>query len=87
MKVSDFTIEPVPRKAIQSFIHKWHYSHDTNGIQQTQCFALFDNLGSFGFPRMIGAMIYALPSMKSTAAKYNPDNPDRCWELKVVLYR
>ena len=25
--------------------------------------------------RMIGAMIYALPSMKSTAAKYNPDNP------------
>ena len=32
--------------------------------------------------KMIGAMIYALPSMKSTAAKYNPDNPDRCWELR-----
>ena len=75
-KVSDFKIEPVPRSAIQSFVHKWHYSHDTNGVQQTQCFALFDN------NRMIGAMIYALPSMKSTAAKYNPDNPDRCWELR-----
>jgi len=32
--------------------------------------------------KMIGAMIYALPSMKSTAAKYNPDNPLRCWELR-----
>ena len=52
MKVSDFTIEPVPRSAIQSFV------------------------------KMIGAMIYALPSMKSTAAKYNPDNPLRCWELR-----
>ena len=82
MRVSDYTVEPVSRKAIQSFVHKWHYSHDTNGIQQTQCFALFDNLGSFGLPRMIGAMIYALPSMKSTAAKYNPDNPDKCWELR-----
>ena len=52
IKVSDFIIEPVPRSAIQSFVHKWHYSHDTNGIQQTQCFALFDGM------TMIGAMIY-----------------------------
>ena len=57
MKVSEFTIEPVDRKVIQSFIHRWHYSHDTNGIQQTQCFALFAG------EKMIGAMIYALPSM------------------------
>ena len=76
IKVSDFIIEPVPRSAIQSFVHRWHYSHDTNGVQQTQCFALFDDM------KMIGAMMYALPSMKSTAAKYNPDNPDRCWELR-----
>ena len=76
MKVSNFKVEPVPRSAIQSFVHKWHYSHDTNGVQQTQCFALFDDM------KMIGAMIYALPSMKSTAAKYNPDNPLRCWELR-----
>jgi hypothetical protein len=75
-KVSDFKIEPVPRSAIQKFVERWHYSHSTNGVQQTQCFALFDDM------RMIGAMIYALPSMKSTAAKYNPDNPDRCWELR-----
>ncbi len=76
IKVSDFIIEPVPRSAIQSFVEKWHYSHSTNGVQQTQCFALFDDM------KMIGAMIYALPSMKATAAKYNPDNPLRCWELR-----
>ena len=76
MKVTDFTIEPVERKVVQSFVHKWHYSHSTNGVQQTQCFALFNG------EKLIGAMMYALPSMKSTAAKYNPDNPLRCWELR-----
>ena len=75
-KVSDFTVEPVPRSAIQKFVEKWHYSHSTNGVQHTQCFALFDGM------TMIGAMIYALPSMKATAAKYNPINPLRCWELR-----
>ena len=76
LKVKDFTVEPVPRSAIQKFIEKWHYSHSTNGVQHTQCFALFDGM------KMIGSMMYALPSMKATAAKYNPDNPDRCWELR-----
>ena len=76
MKVSDFTVESVPRSAIQKFIEKWHYSHSTNGVQHTQCFALFDGM------TMIGAMMYALPSMKATAAKYNPINPDRCLELR-----
>ena len=76
IKVSDFTVEAVPRSAIQKFVEKWHYSHSTNGVQHTQCFALFDGM------TMIGAMIYALPSMKATAAKYNPINPLRCWELR-----
>ncbi|MBC8427856.1 MAG: hypothetical protein H8D94_00130 [Candidatus Pelagibacter sp.] len=76
LKVRDFTVEPVDRKVIQSFIHRWHYSHDTNGIQQRQCFALYDD------NKIIGAIIYAIPSMPNTAKKYNPDNPDRCWELR-----
>ena len=76
LKVRDFTIEPVDRKVIQSFIHRWHYSHDTNGIQQRQCFALYDD------NKIIGAMMYAIPSMPNTAKKYNPDNPDKCWELR-----
>ena len=76
LKVRNFTVEPVDRKVIQSFIHKWHYSHDTNGIQQRQCFALYND------NKIIGAIIYAIPSMPNTAKKYNPDNPDRCWELR-----
>ena len=76
MRVSDFKIEAVDRRVIQSFIHKWHYSHDTNGIQQRQCFALYNE------NKIIGAMIYAIPSMPNTAKKYNPDNPDKCWELR-----
>ena len=76
LRVRDFTIEPVDRKVIQKFVEKNHYSHSTNGIQHTQCFALFDDM------KMIGAMIYAIPSMPATAARYNRDNPDRCWELR-----
>jgi len=76
LRVRNFTVEPVDRKVIQSFIHRWHYSHDTNGIQQKQCFALYND------GKIIGAIIYAIPSMPNTAKKYNPDNPDRCWELR-----
>jgi len=82
IKITDFTVEEVPRKAIQNFIHKYHYSHDTNGIQHMECFALFKE-GKFGFDKeMIGAAMYAIPSMPSTAKKYHPDNPDRCRELR-----
>tara|TARA_R100001594_G_scaffold25020_1_gene49030 strand:- start:221 stop:853 length:633 start_codon:yes stop_codon:yes gene_type:complete len=82
MKVSDFTIEAVPKKTVTSFIEKWHYSHYAGGIQHRQCFALYSPDGKFGLPRMIGCMIYGQPAMSNTAAKYNPDNPDRCWELR-----
>jgi hypothetical protein len=82
MKVRNFTVEAVPRSTIQSFVHKNHYSGSTNGVQHTQCFALFKE-GKFGFDKhIIGAAIYAIPSMPATAAKYNPDNPLRCWELR-----
>ena len=75
-KVTDYIVEKVERKVIQNFIHKHHYSHNTNGIQQMECFALYNG------NKIIGAMIYAIPSMPNTAKKYNPDNPDKCWELR-----
>ena len=34
---------------------------------------------------MIGAMLYAMPSMPATAAKYNPINPDKCFELRRLV--
>ena len=81
-KVSEFTIEPVIKKGVTPFIEKWHYSHYAGGIQHRQCFALYSPDGKFGLPRMIGCMIYGQPAMSNTAAKYHPDNPDRCWELR-----
>ena len=82
MKVSDFTIEPVPKKAVDAFIKKWHYSQSTRGLHISHCFGLYSDDGPFGLPRMIGAMIYGQPAMPDTAKKYHPDNPLRCWELR-----
>ena len=84
MKVTDFTVEYVNRKAIVSFIEKHHYSHNVNGIQSYYHFGLFRE-GNFGIPTMIGAMLYAMPSMPATAAKYNPINPSKCMELRRLV--
>ena len=78
-KLEGYTVELVPRSAIQSFIEKYHYSHNTNGVQGLECFALFAP-GNFGIPKMVGAMMYAIPSMPNTAKAYNPINPDKCVE-------
>ena len=70
MKVTDFIVEPVPRKTISNFIEKHHYSHSINGVQHIQCFALFKE-GKFGFDKeMIGAAMYCFPSMPSTACRW-----------------
>ena len=82
MKVNQFTIEAVHKKAVTPFIEKWHYSHYAGGIQHRQCFGLYSPDGKFGLPRMIGAAIYGQPAMPDTAKKYHSDNPLRCWELR-----
>jgi hypothetical protein len=81
MSVTEFTVEEIPRKFVDPFIRKYHYSKSTNGIQQKACFGLYTQ-GNFGLPKMIGAMMYAIPSMPHTAAKYNPINPSKCMELR-----
>ena len=81
MSVTNFTVEEIPRKSIVQFIEKHHYSHNVNGVQSLYHFGLYGE-GNFGLPKMIGAMMYAIPSMPATAAKYNPINPSRCMELR-----
>ena len=66
------------------FIEKHHYSHNINGVQSYYHFGLFRD-GKFGLPEMIGAMLYAMPSMPSTAKKYNPINPTKCFELRRLV--
>ena len=84
MSVTEFTVEEIPRKFVDPFIKKYHYSKSTNGIQQKECFGLYTQ-GNFGLPKMIGAMMYAIPSMPATAAKYNPINPNKCLELRRLV--
>jgi len=84
MKVTDFTVELVQRNAIANFIEKHHYSHNVNGIQSYYHFGLYRD-GKFGLPELIGAMMYAIPSMPATANKYNPINPDKCYELRRLV--
>ena len=84
MSVTEYTVEEVPRKSIAKFIEKHHYSHNVNGVQSLYHFGLFRE-GNFGLPTMIGAMMYAYPSMPSTAAKYNPINPTKCLELRRLV--
>ena len=84
MSVTNFTVEYINRKAVTSFIEKYHYSHNINGIQSYHHFGLYTE-GNFGLPKMIGAMLYAMPSMPHTAKKYNPINPDRCMELRRLV--
>ena len=84
MSVTDFIVEEIPRKSVVKFIEKHHYSHNVNGVQSLYHYGLFTE-GNFGIPKMIGAMMYAHPSMPATAAKYNPINPDKCLELRRLV--
>ena len=84
MAVTDFIVEEIPRKSVVKFIEKHHYSHNVNGVQSLYHYGLFTE-GNFGLPKMIGAMMYAHPSMPATAAKYNPINPDKCLELRRLV--
>ena len=84
MSVTNFTVEQIPRKSLVSFIEKHHYSHNVNGVQSLYHYGLYRE-GKFGLPTMIGAMMYAHPSMPATAAKYNPINPDKCLELRRLV--
>ena len=88
MSVTNFLVEEILRKPASEFIEKYHYSHSTNGVQSIIHYGLFkpDEDGSrFGVPKMIGAAMYAWPSMPNTRGKYNPINPTKCLELRRLV--
>ena len=88
MSVTNFLVEEILRKPASKFIEKHHYSHSTNGVQSIIHYGLFkpDEDGSrFGVPKMIGAAMYAWPSMPHTRGKYNPINPTKCLELRRLV--
>ena len=85
MSVTDFIVEEIIRKPAAEFVEKHHYSHSTNGVQSIIHYGLFEpdkDNSRFGVPKMIGAAMYAWPSMPDTGKKYNPINPRKCLELR-----
>lgn len=66
----EFRVIPVPLQRIASFVEKWHYSENVNGIITRQCFALYCR------GEMIGAMIYGLPGMANAWKPYGEQESD-----------
>ena len=81
MKVNKFIVEHVPKKSVNGFIRKHHYTGTTKGMHVSHCFALFKPDGMFGLPTMIGAMTYGIPAMPGVAERYYPDDPSVVIEL------
>lgn len=63
--VKNFIVEICQREKIESFIEKWHYSKNVNGLTSDFCFSLKDTKG-----RIIGAMMYGKIGMAGVWKKY-----------------
>ena len=74
-KVKQYKVELCERKEITSFIEKWHYSHNINGLMSDYCFKLLDN------DKIIGGMIYGRIAMAGVWKKY-AENEDELIELR-----
>ena len=81
IKVSDYKVELSEYKVVKPLIEKWHYSHSVRGLQISQCFGLFGE-DMFGLPKLIGGMIYGVPSsrMGQKSVRYG-NKPGKVLEL------
>jgi hypothetical protein len=83
-KVTDYKVELSEYyKVVKPFIEKWHYSHSVRGLHAclSYCFGLFDE-DIFGLPKLIGGMIYGVPSsrMEQKSVRYG-NKPGKVLEL------
>ena len=80
-KVIDYKVELSEYKVVKPLIEKWHYSHSVRGLHASYCFGLFDE-DMFGFPKLIGGMIYGVPSsrMGQKSVRYG-NEPGKVLEL------
>jgi hypothetical protein len=81
IKVSDYKVELSEYKVVKPLIEKWHYSHSVRGLHASYCFGLFDE-DMFGLPKLIGSMIYGVPSsrMGQKSVRYG-NKPGKVLEL------
>ena len=80
-KVTDYKVELSEYKVVKPLIEKWHYSRSVRGLHTSYCFGLFDE-DMFGFPKLIGGMIYGVPSsrMGQKSVRYG-NEPGKVLEL------
>ena len=74
-KVKTYKVELCERREIASFIEKWHYSQNVNGLISDYCFKLLDG------DRLIGAMMYGRIAMAGVWKKY-ADSENELTELR-----
>jgi hypothetical protein len=84
VSVTNFTVESIPRKSLVPFVEKHHLELRRLVCIDDTPFGLYGE-GNFGLPKMIGAAMYAYPSMPDTAKKYNPINSTKCLELRTLV--
>ena len=68
--INDFVVKPVTIKQVKSFVEKWHYSKNINGLNISYVFGLFYK------QYLIGAIIYGSLSMANTWQKYGTDETE-----------
>lgn len=74
-----YIIQPCDVRQIGSFVEKWHYSKNVNGLISDFCFRLLNEKGE-----LIGAMIYGKIAMRGVWKKY-VDNEDDLIELRRLV--
>ena len=68
--INEFVVKPVTIQQVKSFVEKWHYSKNINGLNISHVFGLFYK------QYLIGAIIYGSLSMANTWQKYGTDETD-----------
>ena len=68
--INEFVVKPVTIQEVKSFVEKWHYSRNINGLNISYVFGLFYK------QYLIGAIIYGSLSMANTWQKYGTDETD-----------
>jgi hypothetical protein len=74
-----YIIQPCDVRQIGSFIEKWHYSKNVNGLISDYCFRLLNEKGD-----LVGAIIYGRIAMRGVWKKY-VDNESDLIELRRLV--
>lgn len=69
-RVKEFSIIPCTLQKIREFVETWHYSKSVNGLQVSNCFAMYCD------GHLIGGMIFGKMSMKNAWKKYAEHEED-----------